>query len=77
MPEHEVNQVVGHLFRHEAGRMAAVLTRLVGFQQLDLAQDIVQDSLLKAMTVWRYKGIPENPSAWLYTVAKQIGRAHV
>ncbi|MEO7992183.1 MAG: sigma-70 family RNA polymerase sigma factor [Chryseolinea sp.] len=71
MLEQEVNQLVGHLFRHEAGRMAAVLTRLLGFQQLDLAQDIVQDSLLKAMNVWKYKGIPENPSAWLYTVAKR------
>jgi RNA polymerase sigma factor (sigma-70 family) len=51
--------------------MAAVLTRLLGFQAIDLAEDIVQDTLLKAMTTWKYKGIPENPSAWLYTVAKR------
>jgi RNA polymerase sigma-70 factor (ECF subfamily) len=69
--EQQVNQLVGHLFRHEAGKMAAVLTRLLGFQSLDIAEDIVQDTLLKAMTTWKFKGIPDNPSAWLYTVAKR------
>jgi RNA polymerase sigma factor (sigma-70 family) len=71
MLEQQVNQLIGHLFRHEAGKMAAVLTRLLGFQSLDLAEDIVQDTLLKAMTTWKFKGIPENPAAWLYTVAKR------
>lgn len=51
--------------------MAAVLTRLLGFNALDLTEDIVQDTLLQAMSTWKYKGIPENPSAWLYTVAKR------
>ena len=71
MLDQRVNQLVGHLFRHEAGKMAAVLTRLLGFGNLDTAEDIVQDTLLKAVTVWKYKGIPDNPSAWLYTVAKR------
>jgi RNA polymerase sigma factor (sigma-70 family) len=71
MLEQQVNQLIGHLFRHEAGKMASVLTRLLGFQSLDLAEDIVQDTLLKAMTTWKFKGIPENPAAWLYTVAKR------
>ena len=71
MQEQDVNKLVGHLFRHESGKMASVLTRLLGFNSLDLAEDIVQDTLLQAMSVWRYKGIPENPSAWLYTVAKR------
>jgi RNA polymerase sigma factor (sigma-70 family) len=71
MLEQQVDQLVGHLFRKEAGKMAAVLTRLLGFGNLDITQDIVQDTLLKAVTVWKYKGIPENPSAWLYTVAKR------
>lgn len=71
MAEQNVNQLVGHLFRHESGKMAAVLTRIVGLQNLDLAQDLVQDTLLKAINTWRIKGIPENPSAWLYTVAKR------
>lgn len=71
MPEQNVNQLVSHLFRHEAGKMTAVLTRLLGFGSFDIAQDIVQDTLLKAMSTWSFKGIPENPSAWLYTVAKR------
>ncbi len=71
MLEEQINQQLGHLFRLEAGKMATVLTRLLGFQRFDLAQDIVQDTLLKAMNVWKHKGIPENPSAWLYTVAKR------
>ena len=71
MPEQNVNQLVGHLFRHESGKMAAVLTRIVGLQNLELAQDLVQDTLLKAINTWKIKGIPENPSAWLYTVAKR------
>ena len=71
MLEQQVNQLVGHLFRREAGKMAAVLTRLLGLQALDTAEDIVQDTLIKAMTTWKFKGIPENPSAWLYTVAKR------
>jgi RNA polymerase sigma factor (sigma-70 family) len=71
MLEQHVNNLVGHLFRHEAGKMAAVLTRLLGFNSLDLAEDIVQDTLLQAMSTWKFKGIPENPAAWLYTVAKR------
>jgi RNA polymerase sigma factor (sigma-70 family) len=70
--EHEENfqHVIGHLFRHEAGKMAAVLTRLLGFSNLDTAEDIVQETLLQAMTTWKFHGVPANPSAWLYTVAK-------
>jgi RNA polymerase sigma factor (sigma-70 family) len=71
MPEPSVNQVVSHLFRHEAGKMAAVLARMVGLQHLSIAEDIVQDTLLQALNVWKIKGIPENPPAWLYTVAKR------
>src|SRR5882672_338253 len=70
-PEQKVHELVGHLFRHEAGKMASVLTRMLGFGAMELAEDIVQDTLLKAMSVWKFKGIPENPSAWLYTVAKR------
>ena len=71
MGKQTVSQLVDHLFRHEAGKMAAVLTRIVGLQNLELAQDLVQDTLLKAIHTWKIKGIPKNPSAWLYTVAKR------
>jgi RNA polymerase sigma factor (sigma-70 family) len=65
-----IQQTVDHLFRHESGRMVSVLSRLLGFQQLDMAHDIVQDTLLQAMNTWSYSGLPDNPSAWMYRVAK-------
>ena len=50
--------------------MAAVLTRYLGTEHLEVAEDLVQDTLLKAMETWPFHTIPENPSAWLYKVAK-------
>ncbi|MEO8764646.1 MAG: sigma-70 family RNA polymerase sigma factor [Ginsengibacter sp.] len=66
----QINQFVDHLFRHEAGRMVSVLTRIFGTSQIELAEDVVQDSLVEAINQWTYKGVPENPKAWLYKVAK-------
>ena len=63
-------QTIEHLFRRESGKMVAVLSRLLGLQNLETAQDIVQDTLLQAMHTWRYNNVPDNPSAWLYRVAK-------
>lgn len=51
--------------------MAAVLTRMMGSSHLDDVEDIVQDTLLKALEVWKYKGVPDNPTAWLFTVARR------
>src|SRR5690349_1159808 len=65
-----VHQAIDHLFRLESGKMIAVLAKLLGLGRLDLAQDIVQDTLLQAMNTWPYSGIPVNPSAWLYRAAK-------
>ncbi|MBL7873576.1 MAG: sigma-70 family RNA polymerase sigma factor [Cyclobacteriaceae bacterium] len=66
----DVHLLIGHLFRHEAGKMAAVLTRFLGVDHLDAAEDLVQDTLLKAMETWRFRGMPDNPTAWLYKVAR-------
>jgi len=65
-----INQLVDHLFRHESGKMIAVLSRLLGLQNIEVAQDLVQDTLLQAMSTWSYKSVPDNPCAWLYRVAK-------
>lgn len=64
------SQLVAHLFRHEAGRMASVLTCMLGFDRLDLAEDIVHDAMVQALQSWPFQGIPANPRAWLYRVAK-------
>src|SRR3974377_2090929 len=59
-----------HLFRHESGRMVAALTRVFGVHHLALAEDVVQEAFCRAIEVWRFRGIPDNPSAWLMATAK-------
>src|SRR5215813_2601377 len=59
-----------HLFRREAGRMVATLTRIFGVQNLTMAEDVVQDAFCRALELWKYRGVPENPSAWLMATAK-------
>lgn len=59
-----------HLFRREAGRMVAALTRLFGVHNLALAEDVVQDAFCRALEVWKLRGVPENPSAWLMATAQ-------
>src|SRR6185369_16513642 len=59
-----------HLFRREAGRMVAALTRVFGIHNLALAEDVVQDAFCRALEVWKFRGIPDNPSAWLMATAR-------
>jgi RNA polymerase sigma factor (sigma-70 family) len=66
----DIQQLVAHLFRHESGKMTAVLTKLFGLPNVELAEDIVQETLVAALETWKIKGIPDNPRAWLYKVAK-------
>jgi RNA polymerase sigma factor (sigma-70 family) len=65
----EVTRMVDHLFRREAGRLVAILARRFGGERLHLAEDVVQDALLKAMQTWPFAGIPDNPTAWIFRVA--------
>ncbi|MFN2511705.1 MAG: RNA polymerase sigma factor [Pyrinomonadaceae bacterium] len=70
MTNQETQLLVAHLFRHQAGRIVATLTRVFGSHHLDLAEDVVQDALIKALQLWPFQGTPENPGAWLTVVAK-------
>ncbi|PKL81074.1 MAG: hypothetical protein CVV25_01160 [Ignavibacteriae bacterium HGW-Ignavibacteriae-4] len=65
-----IENQIDHLFRHQSGKMISVIVRIIGYDKVDEAEDIVQDTLLKAMQIWAIKGVPENPEAWLYSVAK-------
>jgi RNA polymerase sigma factor (sigma-70 family) len=65
-----ISQLVDHLFRHEAGKMVSVLTKFFGLPHVELAEDIVQETLLTAFETWKLKGSPDNPQGWLYQVAK-------
>ena len=64
-----IEKLTDHLFRHEAGKMIAVLTRIFGFHNVDLVEDVVQEAFAKALNEWRFK-MPDNPSGWLIQVAK-------
>ncbi len=63
------SKVVDHLFRHQYGKMIAVLTRFFGLAHLELIEDAVQDTFVKATLQWRTK-IPENHEAWFIKAAK-------
>lgn len=65
-----VAALVEHFFRHEAGRLVSVLTRLFGWRNFDLVEDTVQATLIQALQAWRARGVPDNPSAWMHQVAK-------
>jgi RNA polymerase sigma-70 factor (ECF subfamily) len=65
-----VAPLVEHFFRHEAGRLVSVLTRLFGWRHFDLVEDMVQATLLDALESWRVRGVPDNPSGWVHRIAK-------
>jgi RNA polymerase sigma-70 factor (ECF subfamily) len=62
--------LVDHLFRRQSGQMVATLTRTLGSKHLALAEDAVQDALMTAMQQWSFRGVPDNPEAWLFQVAR-------
>ncbi|HLJ29399.1 MAG TPA: sigma-70 family RNA polymerase sigma factor [Candidatus Angelobacter sp.] len=65
----EPGVILEHLFRHQAGRMVAHLTRLLGPAYLTVAEEAVQEAMLRALQTWPYQGVPENPAGWLFRVA--------
>ncbi len=70
-------ELIPHLFRTEFRKITSVLCKLLGIDHLELAEDIASDTFLLAVETWSYKGIPENPTAWLYTVAKNKAKNHI
>ena len=71
-PPGEVSKLAEHFFRHEAGKLVSVLTGIFGIERLQLAEDVVQESLVRALQTWPYYGIPNNPAAWLTQTAKHL-----
>jgi RNA polymerase sigma-70 factor, ECF subfamily len=62
--------LVDHLFRERSGQMVAWLTRMFGPAHLELAEEVVQDALIKALQQWPFTGVPRNPAGWLFQVAR-------
>jgi RNA polymerase sigma-70 factor (ECF subfamily) len=71
-PAPESGLLLDHLFRHQPGRTTARLTRLLGPAHLDLAEEAVQEAMVRALQSWPYQGVPENAGAWLFRVAHNI-----
>ncbi|HEX6181601.1 MAG TPA: sigma-70 family RNA polymerase sigma factor [Chitinophagaceae bacterium] len=67
----DVNNIVQGLYRAEFSRMVAVISKLFGLKHIEMAEDIVSETFLAATENWARNGLPENPVAWLYLVAKQ------
>jgi RNA polymerase sigma-70 factor (ECF subfamily) len=65
----ETGVLLEHLFRHQAGRMVARLARLLGPEYVALAEETVQEAMLRAWQTWPYHGVPENAAGWLFRVA--------
>jgi RNA polymerase sigma factor (sigma-70 family) len=63
-------ELIPHLFRTEFRKIMAVLCKLFGIDHIEIAEDVASATFLSALETWTYKGIPENPTAWLYAVAK-------
>lgn len=68
----EVSGIVEHLFRHEGGKMVATLTRIFGIEHLNLAEDVVQEALSRALQTWPFYGVPKNPSAWIMRASRNL-----
>jgi RNA polymerase sigma factor (sigma-70 family) len=68
----EVSGIVEHLFRHEGAKMVAILTRIFGIEHLNLAEDVVQEALVRALQTWPFYGVPKNPSAWIMRASRNL-----
>ncbi len=71
------NELIPHLFRTEYRKIVSVLCRRFGFDQIEIAEDIASDTFLTASEIWGLKGVPANPAAWLYTVAKNKAKNYL
>jgi RNA polymerase sigma-70 factor (ECF subfamily) len=68
----EVSRVVEHLFRHEGAKMVATLTGIFGVEHLNLAEDVVQEALARALQTWPFYGVPQNPAAWIMRASRNL-----
>ena len=70
-------EIIPHLFRTEYRKIVSVLCRRFGFDQVEIAEDIASDTFLTAAQTWGIGGLPENPVAWLYVVARNNARNYL
>ena len=73
----EQPELLPHLFKKEFSKITTVLCKLFGLEHIEIAEDIASETFLLAYETWPYKGVPENPTAWLYAVAKNKTKNYV
>ncbi len=73
----EQQELIPHLFRAEYRKIVSVLCRGFGFDQIEIAEDIASDTFLTAAQSWGLNGVPQNPTAWLYNVAKNKAKNYL
>src|SRR4051812_2148044 len=70
-------QLIPHLFRTEYRKIVSVLCKYFGFDEIEIAEDITSDTFMNAAQTWGMNGIPKNPTAWLYQVAKNKAKNYL
>jgi RNA polymerase sigma-70 factor (ECF subfamily) len=70
--ETPTEQIAADLFRRESARLVALLVAQFGTHRLQLAEDVVQEALVRALQTWPYRGVPDNPAAWLTQAARNL-----
>src|SRR6187455_534305 len=73
----KASRIAEDFFRHESARLVGTLTARLGTHRLELAEDVVQEALVRALQTWPYRGVPDNPAAWLTQTAKNIALDHL
>src|ERR1043165_4860505 len=73
----EHQQLIPHLFRTEFRKIVSVLCKHFGLDQIEVARDIAGDTFLIAAQTWPMNGVPKNPTAWLYNVAKNKAKNYL
>ncbi|MFC3121109.1 sigma factor [Agaribacter flavus] len=68
---------ISALYSKNSPKILATLMRLVGASNVDLAEDILQDTFHRAMDNWASNGLPENPGGWLMLTAKRAALDHL
>ena len=70
-------ELIPHLFRTEFRKITTVLCKVFGIEYIEVAEDLASETFLSALETWTYKGVPENPTAWLYAVAKNKAKNYI
>jgi RNA polymerase sigma-70 factor (ECF subfamily) len=75
--DRHAGDIASDLFRRESARLVAMLVSQFGTHRLQLAEDVVQEALVRALQTWPYRGVPDNPAAWLTQTARHLALDHV